>query len=402
MSRKGRRPISSRIARIGYSSMNQGAHPHTGRRIGVVTYDFDPPIGGLGVLVRTYVDELRKLFPGDTYIVISPSANVDESGSRLGRARFRKAGGCPLFSLALCFTLSRIIRKHKLDLIHVHSGSGGVFLLRRPPCKLVVTAHHTYRQEAELVFARAPIKRIWKRFMAMLESRTYHLADTVICVSRDTADEIITRYGVPASRVCVIENPVRVGVSGSLQNLPKNPDTILFVGRLEERKGIRLLLKAFEILKSEMPTVRLRLIGRNLMGHHLTSIIQSSGLSDSIEMLGYVQDSLRFREMAQATVLVVPSLLEGFGLVAAEAMMLGTCVVASDAPGLRSIISNGKTGVLFPASSSRACAEALKRVLSDSQLRSRLEQEALLQAPNRFGIEHRTSDVRDVYVRVLQ
>ena len=374
---------------------------HRGRRIGIVSYDYDPPIGGLGVLVKTYVDELQKLHVEDTYTVISPSAHADEHGSHFGRARYRKSGGCPLFSLSLLFSLTRIIRRCQCDLLHVHSGSGGVFLLRRPPCKLIVTAHHTYRQEADLVFMRSPLKKLLKLFMALLESRTYHMADIVVCVSKDTAQEIISQYSVPASRVCVIENPVQVAEAESLRAQPTQKNTIVFVGRLEHRKGIIVLLEAFCILKKNIPDARLRLIGSNLIGSHLTSVIEKLGLKDAVTILGYVQNSDRFREMAQATAIVIPSLLEGFGLVAAEAMVLGTCVIASDVPGLRSIISDNHTGLLFPVGHVSALAETMKRVLTDTNLRQTLENAALAEAPQRFSVERRTHDQSDVYSRFL-
>lgn len=381
--------------------MTQNPQPPEGRRIGVVSYDFNPPIGGLGVLVRTYLESMKRLFPRDTTIVISPAPNADERGAPLGYRRYRCSGGCPLFSVVLSFTLPALIRKHRLDLLHVHAGSGGVFLLRRPTCPLVVTAHHTYRQEADLVFRRQPLQRVWKLFMSILESRTYRRADTVVCVSRDTADAIVHQYGVPANRVCVIENPVDVAPADSLQDLVKHPESILFVGRLEERKGIMLLLNAFELLRKDLPTAKLRLIGSNLIGERLTKMIASRGLSGSVEMLGFVDDARRFREMTQATVLVVPSLLEGFGLVAAESMVLGTCVVASDAPGLRSVISSGRTGLLFPVGDALACAEALKRVLADHSLRKRLETAARQDALLRFDLQKRSRDLADVYARIL-
>lgn len=381
--------------------MKTDLSPPKGRRIGVVSYDYDPPIGGLGVLVRTYIDEMRKLYPEDTYTVVSPSKNADECGSKLGRTRYRKSGGCPLFSIALFFSLAGIVRKHNFDLIHVHSGSGGVFLLRKPPCKLVVTSHHTYRQEADLVFAKSPLKKLWKLFMALFESRTYHLADVVVCVSKDTADEIITQYGVPAARVCVVENPVKIVSADSFRGLPKNPNTILFVGRLEARKGVLLLLKAFQLLKKNVPTAKLRLVGFNLLGSRLESIIESRGLKDSVTSLGYVHDPYRFRETAESTVMVVPSTLEGFGLVAAEAMVLGTCVIASDAPGLRSVISNGRTGITFPVGDAVACAQAMKMVLQDADFRQKVVTAALVEAPIRFHVEKRSRDISDVYARVL-
>ncbi len=373
----------------------------TGRRIGIISYDYDPPIGGLGVLVQTYLVALKMRCPEDTYCVISPSANADDRGSALGRMRYRKSGGCPLFSLSLLLSLPRMLRKHRCELLHVHAGSGGVFLLRKPQCKLVVTAHHTYVQEAELVFMHSVFKKIWKRCMARLESRTYHMADSIVCVSRDTADALTHKYAVPAERICVIENPVPVIRTLVQPAVARSTDTILFVGRLEERKGIHLLLEACELLRKVMPTVKLRLVGTNLLGDQLETALRSRGLHDSTSVLGFLQDSLRFREMSEAKVLVVPSMLEGFGLVAAEAMVLGTCVVVSDAPGLRSIVTHDRTGMIFPVGNARACADALQRIMTDSALRNRLAAEAQTEARQRFDSDSRTKDLSDVYTRVL-
>lgn len=368
-----------------------------GLRIGIVSYDFYPPIGGLGVLVQSYLRALKRLFPENTYVVIAPGVAADEQGLVLGRLRYRKSGGCPLFSLVLGFTIGSIIRKHKLDLLHVHSGSGGVFLLRRPPCRLVVSAHHTYRQEADIVYRHSPLKRRWKLFMGRLEARTYRMAESVVCVSKDTAEAIISTYGVEPGRVQVIENPVRFGKAQEYENEHKDSHTVVFVGRLEPRKGILLLLDAFQKLRTEVPEANLRLVGFNLLGPSLKKIIHAKGLSSHVTVLGFVHDPFRLREMARATLVVVPSTLEGFGLVAAEAMAVGTCVVVSDAPGLKSVVENGRTGMTFPVGDSDACAKAMKEVLLDSTLRRRLIEAGRNEAKVRFDLDDRTRDLMEVF-----
>lgn len=372
--------------------MNQT--PSTGSlTVGVLTYDYDPAIGGLGALAKTYVHELRKQHPEARFIVISPSRNVDERGSLLGRLRWRKSGGCPLFSLSLLWSLRGIIRRHGIQLLHVHSGSGGVFLLRRPSCPVVVTAHHTYRQEVAIVFAGSAIRRIWKTWMAALEKRTYRLATRITCISADTAEELLENYAVPRDKITVIENPVPVAPLDRFRGLPKSDRTLLFVGRLEERKGVMLLLQAFLELKDRHPDLKLRLVGNNLIGHKIHRFIDDNALRSRVALLGYLHDPFRFREMSQATALVVPSLLEGFGLVAAEGMLLGTCVVASDAPGLRSIVEEGKTGFVFRSGDKDDLVRVLERVLLDGSLRSTVEQSARSIAEKRFDVPSRAHDL---------
>ena len=364
-------------------------------RIGILTYDYDPPIGGLGVVAKASRKVLEKLSSQDTFIAISPSSGADDRVSLLAAIFWRKFGGCPLFSLILFLQLPSLIRKHRLDLLHLHAGSGGVFLLRKPSCPLVMMSHHTYLQEAEIVFLHAPLKGVWKKIMARLEKRTYSFADKIVCVSKDTADFIIDRYQQPRSKVTVIENFVEDCRRQRL--IPKSASTILFVGRLEERKGVTVLLEAMKFVAAKKPDVRLRLLGENLMGDRIFKFIESKKLQDVISVSGYVHDPLLFREMLNATVLVVPSLLEGFGLVAAQGMLAGTCVLASDAPGLRSVIRDHQTGLLFRSGDAADCARAILEILNDPVLRSRLEQQGREDALKRFSPEERMKDLHRVF-----
>jgi glycosyltransferase involved in cell wall biosynthesis len=367
--------------------------------VGIVSYDYSPPIGGLGIVVGNTAQTLREMFPENIYSVISPSPGADEKVSRLAGYRWKKKGGCPLFSLLLNFRLKKIINAKKIDVLHVHSGSGGVFLLKKPACPMVVTAHHSYLQEAETVFFRNPLLKLWKKMMAKLEKRTYILADRIICVSNDTADTVINRYKQSPEKVSVIENGIpawRNHISGE-----KTSNVVFFAGRLEERKGIWVLLKAFDLVHKIHPSVRLRVAGQNLIGQPIFRFIKSHDLQSSIDVMGFLKEPLLQRELRMATMIVIPSLLEGFGLVAAEAMSAGTCVVASDSPGLRSIIKNEQSGLLFSSGNSEKCADCINRILNDLSLRKSLEDQAKIESEKRFSLRDRTHDVQKIIEKVI-
>ncbi len=351
------------------------------------------------MLASLYVEQLKKLFSEDSFTVISPAKGSDEKGSFLGRVRYKKSAGCPLFSLALSWSLDGLIKKHQISLLHVHSGSGGVFLLRKPRCKVVVTAHHTYSQEVKHVYANSVWKKKWKTLMARLEKKTYELADSITCVSADTANALMHDYGIRREKIIVIENPVHVPQYSAI--VEKSDNTILFVGRLEPRKGVMTLLHAFKAVHEKIPSARLRLIGANLMGNQLHATIRSLNIQNEVTILGYVADPLRFREMQSATLLAVPSTLEGFGLVAAEAMSLGTLVVASDAPGLKSIITDGHNGLSFPLSDINACAQKLEQALKDEDLRDKLTAQAIHDVSSRFHLETQAKKLHQVFAETL-
>ena len=160
-------------------------------------------------------------------------------------------------------------------------------------------------------------------------------------------------------------------------------------------------MQAFSLLGRTHPDARLRLIGKNLMGRRLLSFIEKKHLQSRIALPGFLYDPLLEREMLHATVLVVPSLLEGFGLIAAQGMLAGTCVIASDAPGLRCVVRDTVTGLLFRSGDPVDCAEKIARALDHPELRLQLQEAANMDARQRFDPERRTSDVHAVFASLL-
>ncbi len=363
-------------------------------RIAVLSYDYSPPIGGLGVVAEQIVDHLRARYPSNQYLVLSPSRGAGEGASRFARWRWKKKGGCPAFSLSLLWTLPSYIRKHKIDVLHVHAGSGGVWLLNKPSVPLLVTAHHSYAQEAASVYKASWAAALWKKCMGALERRTYRLADHVTCVSADTRRVLLERYGIPAEKVSVVENAVDLEKFQPDERIVQYADTVLFAGRLEPRKGIWVFLRAMAAIRDAVPGVHFRFVGENLLGRKLHEAIRRQGLTDMCSFLGRVHEPYLIRELRAATVVVVPSLIEGFGLIAAEAMACGACVVASDCDGLRSIIKHRETGMLFPTGDAQACAAAVSHVLADVPLRRRIAAAAQADARKRFAFGRQSLEMQ--------
>ncbi len=366
--------------------------------IGILSYDFDPPIGGLGVVAKMYRDALLSLDSSIVCTVFSPSsASVKSSFSSFVAHRWNKPGGSPLFSLSVFLYLNRFVRINALHVLHVHAGSGGVFVLRRPPCPVVVTAHHTYVQEADLLFRSRPLKRLWKYALSNLEKRTYDIADKIICVSKDTADVLVRRYKVREDKIFVIENPVdRLFLHQA--RMKRRPRSILYIGRIEERKGVNVLLDAFSSIASLFPDARLTLIGRNLIGDKLMRLLLDRQIQDRVKVTGFQSQGDRIQNMLQADMIVVPSLVEGFGLVAAEAMSLGTPVIVSDCDGLRSIVRDFDTGLIFHSGSSASLQEKILYSLRNTEHVLALAEKASREAQLRFDVDLRSQELFHVLV----
>ena len=171
---------------------------------------------------------------------------------------------------------------------------------------------------------------------------------------------------------------------------------IVFVGQAVERKGLPMLLRAFEALREHVPT-ELTVVGPT--EHELAPLlIDSTG----VRALGKVDDERKHDELLRADVLCAPSLGgESFGMVLTEAFAAGTPVIASDIPGYRAVVRDGLDGVLVPVGDPLALAEALRDLYHEPERRRRLAITAAADA-QRFSWETVASEVLNAYEEAIE
>lgn len=158
-----------------------------------------------------------------------------------------------------------------------------------------------------------------------------------------------------------------------------------FAGQLIERKGLPNLMSAWTELdrSDDRRSRRLVIVGGGPLRQTLENWRAGLARPEAVELRGHLEDMVPFYHSLDA--LVLPSLAEGFGLVAAEAGACGVPVVATRASSLPEIIDDGATGLLVPPGDARALAMALDRVLSDDELAARLGAAARIRVEQRFG-----------------
>ncbi len=327
-------------------------------RVGLVSWDYQPHVGGMGRHVTQLEAGLR-------------AAGCDVrvlSGLQLPISK--RFGGHMLFSAWLMFQLRSWASNQRLDVVHVHTGPGGVLLpFRVRGVPLIVTAHHTYRQQS-----RVP-GQFWKCLLIPFERRTYALADRVVCVSDDTRRVLQDHYRIPAGKLSVLREgfvlqPWHRADAGDLRTRLQ----CVFVGRADARKGWDLLRAAWPLIKKAVPDASLIAVG-----------VPASKAFADMRCSGRLPDSELQKIVGESELLLCPSRAEGFGLAAAEAIVAGTPVVACDADGLRGVVSNGRTGLLTPFDA-QAFADAVAGLLQDDQLRSRMRQQCRADS-ERFSID---------------
>jgi glycosyltransferase involved in cell wall biosynthesis len=227
----------------------------------------------------------------------------------------------------------------------------------------VVTIHDLYFLDRP-EHASAEIRRDYPR----LARDHAHRADAVVVNSEYTKTQVIERLGVPEGRITVC----RPGAPGwTRRSEPAAPGHILFIGTIAPRKNAPGLLGAFAQLAAAMgDTPELVLAGRiTAEGLHGTGVDVASVI-DRIRMPGYVDDTAKRELYERASMLVLPSFDEGFGIPALEAMAMGVPVIGADRGALPEVL--GDAGLLVDPDDTSAIADAMRRVLEDSALRRRM------------------------------
>lgn len=292
-------------------------------------------------------------------------------------------------------------------------------LLRRPdvlfipahtvPCvhprRSVVTVHgleYEFSQEGY-----SPWERLYMRFVIGYSCR---VAETVIAVSENTKHDLMRLYRVPQRKIRVIyegkptPHPQADGIGSSVACPVTKPDRaigkpyLLFVGRIEERKNVRRIVEAFDMLKKDRGIPhRLILAGKPGYGYPAVKrSIEASEYRDDIVEKGYVSESEKRMLLSEADVFVFPSLYEGFGLPIVEAQTAGVPVVTSNCSSMPEI--GGEGSLYADPLSVESIAERIWDLLSGQVLRSGILEKGRTNA-ERFDWEKCAEEVADVLRR---
>lgn len=322
-------------------------------RIALVTpYSWTAP-GGVNMHVRELGHHLRAR--GHEVRVLAPSDGPVEPGViSLGRTvgvPFNRGVARIAFGPRIAARVRTALRRARPDVIHIHeplapSASLLAALLGRAPT--VVTFHSGVDAPA-LRVARAALRPLRGRFAV------------AIAVS-DYAREIIADWFGPG--VVVIPN----GIETSLYNAIEPPEptgrTVLFFGRLEERKGPQVLVAALPRLFDQIPDARIVIAGDGALRADLERDIPPA-LADRVTFPGAFGTPERVSLLRAANVVCLPARGESFGYTLVEAMAAGRAVVASDDPGYRCVATDGAEALLRDPDDPAAFADALAGLLLD-------------------------------------
>ena len=366
----------------------------------VSPYDFAHP-GGV-ILHIAYLERYFTRMGHEVKVIAPASRAIPDFGDRfipIGRPRPIPSSGSiarVTVSLWLAPKIRAVLEQEKFDIIHFHEPLMPMLctsVLRLSRTANVGTFHASHGKPG-YNFARPIGKWILRRWFRNLDGK--------IAVSKPAVE--YARENFPGY-YNIIPNGVDVEhFSPDVSPIEEFDDdklNILFVSRLEKRKGLNYLLQAFKQVKKEVPNCRLIVVGPGTrLRRRYERYVAKTGLKDVV-FVGLVSYDELPRYYKTADVFCAPAVgSESFGIILLEAMAMGKPIVASSIEGYASVISHGVDGLLVPPADRDQLAQALIALLNDKALRQEMGAKGRIKA-----LEHSweliAQRVFDYYVRVL-
>ncbi|MFO7568369.1 MAG: glycosyltransferase family 4 protein [Smithellaceae bacterium] len=399
-------------------------------RICLLTYRGNPTCGGQGVYIKHLSKALADL--GHQVDVISgqPYPHLDEN------VRLIKLPGLDLYSADHLFRPEKIsdllrplnlyeflnvcagsfpepftfgeraydyLKKHRGDYDIVHDNqclSYGIGRLARKVMPTVVTIHHPItvdRQEDYKVAKTWRQKfRVWRWYSFIRMQLT--VAGTfshIITVSEFTKKDIAREFHLDENKFRVVHNGINNEFFYPLQNGPRPENSLIVTNSADTPlKGLNFLLEAVAEIRKSRP-IKLTVIGQPKENGIIENLVAKLGVADIVHFTGRIENEAFAEYYAKSTIAVVPSLYEGFGIPAAEAMACGVPLISTSGGALPEVV--GDAGVIVPPADASALARAIMHLLDSPEDRKKYAQAGLARVNSVFSWKKAANEVVDVY-----
>ncbi len=299
--------------------------------------------------------------------------------------------------------LRELHRQYRYDIIHDNQSLGyGLLLMKTLGVPVVATIHHPLTIDMENGIERcATFMKKLKTVMfypVLMQVIVSRRLDHIITVSEDSRRTINRDFGVPLDRQTVVYNGIDRDIFRPLTSVTKKRRRIIFVGNIEDgKKGFLYLLRALALMKERVDCI---VVDGGAPHRRVTTLfMEKLKLPGKVEFTGKVTVEELVRLYSESEIAVVPSVYEGFGFPAAEAMSCGVPVVASDAGALPEVV--GDAGMVVPVRDEVALARALDNLAADPDSLEKLGRRGMERIKERFSWESAVSRMVEVYRRVI-
>ncbi len=291
------------------------------------------------------------------------------------------------------------------DVVHdIQSLGYGLLAVRAVGLPVVTTVHHPLSVDRRSSFARDRTLRealgTMEFYPVGMQAFVARRLDAVLTSSRTSAAQIRRDFRVRPERLRMVWNGIDTEWFRPQPAVARSTSELLCVARASDpNKGVATLIRALARLPHD---VTLTLVDEDHAEHEGRRLARAIGCADRLHVVGRVSSTELVQLYARATLVVVPSLYEGFGLPAVEAMACGTPVVASAAGALPEVMAVGDAGTLVPPADAEALAKAIAELLAAPEARARLSARARPRIEAAFSWPRVAEATASVYREIVE
>lgn len=302
----------------------------------------------------------------------------------------------------------RYLRRHgqDYDLIHDNQSlSHGMVQVQAMGLPLVTTVHHPITSDLRIALSAAPrwyqrlLIRRWHWFLRM-QRKVIKQLHHVVTVSDYSRQDIARDFGLQPAGIALVHNGIDTEEFRPLPGVARKPLRIMATSSADAPlKGLRYLLQAFARLLPRYPELELLLVSKPQPGGRTERLIKRLGVADNIRFVNGITTAEMVHYYAEAAIAVVPSIYEGFGLPAGEAMACGVPVISTDGGALPEVV--GDAGIIVPVRDAGALEEAIEALLQNPQRREQLAAAGRQRILERFSWQVCAQAMDDYYRKVI-
>ena len=314
--------------------------------------------------------------------------------------------------------LRKVLKSYQPDVVHLHNvkkaSASILFLLRDYPT--VMTAHDLSSVD-QTAFDKIPYLKPYKcslsNYFIYKRSAQYYVQklrfkilrygqkNIDVILSPSAAMSTVLRQGQINNQICTLYNGAAMDTRNDQYTDVKNKQNVLYVGRIVEDKGIKLLIDAIDKVAKKMSTIHLTICGDGPFLATAKKLSAEKKLQSRITFTGQIDHTKINSYIAASNLVVVPSIcFETLGLVAIESLLMKRPVIVSDSGGLAEIVKNGYNGIVVPRNDSGAISDAILKILKDDKFMINAQNNLYLK--NKFSISKYTNQTLDVYNDIIE
>lgn len=298
----------------------------------------------------------------------------------------------------------QIVRKNNIELIHANnfaSAIAGGILARISNKPLVTTIHDVFSSSSsnywnQWIEQNDKISSLASKIGPTFEKITVKMPTNIIHTVSNSSKEDLIKFGA-TSPIKVIPNGLDLSTYSEIESNIEYRNFVLFVGRLVFYKNLNTVIASFEDVVKKSPGSKLCIVGDGPMRNKWEKMVSDRGLNKSIVFYGYVSDEKKIELLSKCSALLLPSSVEGFGLVILESFAMNKPVLVADARPSNELVDDGVDGFILPLNDPTHWSEKISFLLDNKDICKKMGVNGRTKLEKKYSLDFVVNEMESLY-----